>query len=228
MVILPTAKNDVIPAKAGIQRRASARHENQQVQHLSNIVQVISSLSLARVSRFRGNDVVCNRVAVLLTILFTLTACGFHPVYGGHGSDGSPVAEQLNQVAIDPIPDHPGQMLRNDLIDRIYGKGRPAQPIYHLSIKLRVVDEDIGVLANGTTSLADVHTIGDYALKDASGKVVANGTVESLSSYDKLTSIYSTLAAHDSALERSLRETSEQLTARLSLYFSERDATKKP
>ena len=165
---------------------------------------------------------------LVASALCLLTACGFHPVYGGHGSDGSPVAEQLNQVAIDPIPDRPGQMLRNDLIDRMYGKGRPAQPIYHLSIKLRVIDEDIGVLANGTTSLADVHVIGDYALKDASGKTVANGTVESLSSYDKLTSIYSSLAGHDSAAERSVREVSEQLTARLSLYFSERDATKKP
>ena len=163
-------------------------------------------------------------VPFLIPFFCLLAACGFHPVYGGHGSDGSPVSEQLNEVAIDPIPDHMGQMLRNDLIDRMYGKGRPAQPAYHLSVKLKLVDEDLGVLANATTSLADVQIFGDYALKDAQGKVLASGTVHSTSSYDKLVSIYSTLAAHDSAVERTVLEVSEQLTARLSLYFSEKDA----
>jgi LPS-assembly lipoprotein len=152
---------------------------------------------------------------------FPLSGCGFHPVYGAQGGDGSPVAEQLNQVAIDPIPDHPGQMLRNDLIDRMYGKGRPAQPLYHLAIKLRIAEEDLGTLVNATTSLAAIHTSGDYALKDANDKTLAHGTVVSTASYDKLGSMYGTVAAHDGAVERTIREVSEQLTARLSLYFSD-------
>jgi hypothetical protein len=63
--------------------------------------------------------------------LVCLLTCGrgFHAVYGSHGGSDSPVAEQLNQVAIDNIPDRQGQMLRNALIDRMYGKGRPLQPL---------------------------------------------------------------------------------------------------
>jgi LPS-assembly lipoprotein len=161
----------------------------------------------------------------LLGALTGLSACGFHSVYGGHSSDGSPVSEQLNQVAIDSIPDRTGQMLRNDLIDRMYGKGRPALPAYHLSVTLRTSQEDLGILANATTALAAVHAFGDYTLKDANGKTLTKGSAQSTASYDKLTSMYASQAAQDGALERTVREVSEQITARLSLYFSEKPTT---
>ena len=48
-------KNIVIPAKAGIQRRASARHKRQPIFQFDPL-RLICSLSLALDSRFRGND----------------------------------------------------------------------------------------------------------------------------------------------------------------------------
>jgi LPS-assembly lipoprotein len=153
---------------------------------------------------------------------FLLSGCSFQPVYGSHGGKGSPVAEQLSQVAIDPIPERPGQILRNDLIDNMYGKsGRPTQPAYHLKVKLNINEEDLGLLVNATAALAAVHTYGNYTLEDNNGKILASGTTHSTASYDKLTSEYSTLTARESALERTVHELSEQLTARVSLYFSE-------
>lgn len=164
-------------------------------------------------------------MCLLIPVLcFLFSGCGFHSVYGGHGDDGSPVAEQLSQVAVDPISERAGQMLRNNLIDRFYGKGRPAKPAYRLAVKLRVSEEDLGVLANATTALAAIHVYGDYVLRDAGGKTLASGTTHSTASYDKLTSQYATLAAHDGAIERTVREVGEQITGRLSLYFAERKA----
>jgi LPS-assembly lipoprotein len=130
----------------------------------------------------------------------------------------------MNQVAIDPMPDRPGQMLRNDLIDRMYGKGRPAQAAYHLGIKLRIAEEDLGLLTNATSALSGLHVYGDYALTDAGGKTVLSGGVHSMATYDKLSSQYATLAARDGAIERTMREVSEQITGRLSLYFAEQAA----
>ncbi len=158
---------------------------------------------------------------LLSAALLNLSACGFHSVYGSRNADGTPVAEQLAQVTIDPIPERAGQMLRNDLIDRMYGKGRPSLPTHHLIVKLKTTDEDLGTLANGTTALADIHTTATYELKDANGKTVSKGTTSSTAQYDKLTSEYATLAAHEGALERTVREVSEQLTGRISLYFAE-------
>ncbi len=160
-------------------------------------------------------------IAALLIGAFGLAACGFHPVYGSKSKDGAPIAEQMNQVAIDPIPERQGQLLRNDLIDRFYNKGRPSQPLYHLTVSISVSDEDLGLLTNATTSLAAVHTTGNYTLKDNKDKVILTGVARSTGTYDKLNSQYSTLAAHDSAVERTVQEVSEQITSRLSLYFAE-------
>ena len=154
-----------------------------------------------------------------------LSGCGFHSVYGSHSANGSTVSEELNKVAIDPIPEHVGQQLRNDLIDRFYGKGRPSQPLYHLSVKIGISEEDLGLLVNATAALAAVHVNGAYVLTDANGTELIRGDVTSSATYDKLTSQYGTLAARDSAVERTAREVSEQITARLSLYFAERPAT---
>ena len=75
--------------------------------------------------------------------LLTLAACGFSPIYGAHGNN-APVAAQLNQIAIASIAERQGQMLRNDLIDLMYVKGRPANPQYRLEVSLHSTEEEIG------------------------------------------------------------------------------------
>jgi LPS-assembly lipoprotein len=149
-----------------------------------------------------------------------LSGCGFSPIYGSHSGSGGPVAEQLSQIAIDSIPDRQGQILRNDLIDRMYGKGRPSQPLYHLSVKLHLNFEDTGILANTTATLTEVNTYGDYELKDLKDKVIVRGTAHSATSYSRLSDEYATLTAHDSAVQRTVDEVSNQIVNRLGLYFA--------
>ena len=156
----------------------------------------------------------------LLPILLLLTACGFHPIYGGATANG-PVSEQMAQVGIDGIPDHAGQMLRNDLIDRMYRKGRPSQALYHLGVKLHTNEEDVATLANSTATLTELNTYGDYVLTDAKGKEVLKGTAHSVTSYSRLNNQYATLVSHDDAIERTVGEVSEQIVNRLSLYFAD-------
>lgn len=161
--------------------------------------------------------------ARLVPLLCLLTACGFHTVYGTRSSDaGTPVAVALNEVAIDNIADRQGQILRNLLIDKMYGKGRPSLPNYTLSIKLRSTEEDLGILANAIATRSLMNTYGDYELKDLKGKSLMHGTAHSTTSYDKLNDQYGTLAAREDARQRTINEVSEQIVNRLSLYFSER------
>lgn len=163
--------------------------------------------------------ILMNLFALALVIL--LPACGFHPVYGGVSPDGTPVTDELSHVAIDPIPNQQGQMLRNYLIDRLNSRGRPSIIVYHLIVKVKISEEELGTLANGTTTLAAIHSSGDYTLTDANGKKLAGGSTSSVAQYDELANMYGTSAAHDSAIDRSMRELSEQLASRVSLYFSE-------
>ncbi len=164
------------------------------------------------------------RACFLLTVVcLVLSACGFHPIYGSHGADdGSPVAADLNSIAIDNIPDRNGQMLRNDLIDRMYGKDRSGQPLYTLHVKLHNSVEDLGILANATSTRELLNMYGDYTLVDAQGKTVLSGTAHSVASYDRLDQMYGTIAAQQDANERTIHEVSEQIVNRISLYFSEK------
>jgi LPS-assembly lipoprotein len=162
-------------------------------------------------------------LALLLLIPSLLAGCGFRPIYGSQSANGeSSVAMELNNIAIDNIPDRDGQMLRNDLIDHLYGKNRPSKPAYVLKITVRSTEEDLGILANATATRSLIDMYGDYSLLDAKGKVLLKGTAHSVASFDKLDQIFSTVAARQDAHQRTLNEMSEQIVNRLSLFFSER------
>ncbi len=160
-------------------------------------------------------------VCVLMSVFCLLiSGCGFHPIYGARDSD-SPVSEKLNDVAIENISDRYGQMLRNQLIDRMYGKGRPHNPAYHLDVHLRETEEGIGLLQNAITTLTELNLYADYSLKDAAGKEVVKGTAHAVATFNQLQQEYGTLAADEGAHQRSLNEIAEEIVERLSLYFSE-------
>ena len=131
------------------------------------------------------------------------------------------MAVALNNISIENIPDRNGQMLRNDLIDRMYGKNRPEKPLYTLKVTIRSGEEDLGILANATATRSLLNMYSDYSLQDAKGKQLLGGTAHSVASFDKLDQMYGTVVARQNAYERTLREVSEQIVNRLSLYFSE-------
>jgi LPS-assembly lipoprotein len=152
-----------------------------------------------------------------------LSACGFRPIYGSRGDEGgSPVVLDLNNVAIDNISDRNGQMLRNDLIDRLYGKNRPEKPLYMLKVRIHSSEEDLGILANATATRSLLNMYGDYSLQNAKGKELLKGSAHSVASFDKLDQMYGTMAARQDANRRTIHEIGEQIVNRLSLYFSER------
>ena len=157
-----------------------------------------------------------------LTLAFCLltTACGFHPLYEAR-DDRAPVTAELNDVAIDNISDRNGQMLRNDLIDKMYSKGRPENPRYRLTVVLRSAEEGIGLLPNATTSLTELNLYADYTLKDTNGKELVRATAHSIATFNQLEKEYGTLAANQNAYRRCIDEVSEQIVSRISLYFSE-------
>ena len=158
---------------------------------------------------------------LLLLAALLVAGCRFQPVYGTHSAGSSTVAD-LNNIAIDNIPDRNGQVLRNDLIDRMYGKDRSSQPAYRLQVTITHGEEDLGILANATATRSLLNLSSTYVLTDAKGKQILTGTAHSVASFDKLDQIYATVAARQDAYDRTLHEVSEQIVNRLSLYFAEK------
>ncbi len=73
-------------------------------------------------------------MAALLPVALALGGCGFRPLYGSRGN--APGAVELAAVTVGPIADRLGQILRNDLTERLSPLGESFEPRYRLDAKL--------------------------------------------------------------------------------------------
>lgn len=158
----------------------------------------------------------------LAVALPALSACGFKPVYGTAGTAaGTASAGELASVAVEPIPERSGQILRNLLIDRLYGKGRPVDPTWRLRVGLATAAEDLGIRRDATATRARLRLTANYELVDArSNQVVYRSFSRAIVSYNILEAQYGTLVAEQDAFERGLNELAEDIRTRLALYFA--------
>lgn len=170
------------------------------------------------------------RLALLVALaLPALAACGFKPVYGtmesaADGSAASAASAQLATVAIDPIPERNGQVLRNLLIDRMYREGRPGNPAWRLRTTLAVGKEDLGIQRDATATRKRLRLIANFELIDTkTNQVVYRSFSRSIVSFNVLQEQYGTLVAEQDAYDRGLNELAEDIRTRLALYFA-RDA----
>lgn len=173
-----------------------------------------------RHSRESGNPVSLFR-SFLLLFLLGLPACGFSPLYGSRGGDGSPVAEAISNIAIANIPNEHGQQLRNKLIDRFYFHGRPQKPSTTLTIFLGTSEADLGIQKDATASLSEVTLTASFSLTKQGEGSLLNSTAKSVVIYSKLDAQYGTLAAQRNAYDRAVSEVCEQIVNQISLYYAE-------
>lgn len=151
----------------------------------------------------------------LLGAVLLLAGCGLSPVYSG-GNASAP-AVLAAQVAIAPIPDRAGFLVRQALIDRI---GQPSEIVrYRLEIELD--DQIVGFGVRGDNSVArERRTLrARYRLVEAStNAVVVDATAGADAGIDRVSSNYAVVAAETTALERLSVEIARQIAARLALY----------
>lgn len=163
------------------------------------------------------------RRPLAIAALLLLAACGFQPMYGKLGRDSAApdTVTELNRVTIASIPDRPGQMLRNRLIDRFYHDGRPTDPLYDLTVKIRETETGLGIRRDATASRTRLDMVARYTLtRRADHKTLLDSTTRTSISFNQLDAQYATLTAREDARDRALSELSELITSRVALYFS--------
>lgn len=149
-----------------------------------------------------------------------LGACGFTPVYGTASQQGH-VGAALANVQIDPIGDRNGQILRNNLIDRFYTDGRPADPRYRLAVSVSAMEEELGIQKDATATRARLRLQASYELIDThNGQVVYRTFSRSVISFNLLDSQFAVLASRQDAYDRGLTELADDIRTRLALYFA--------
>lgn len=159
------------------------------------------------------------RATALAVCLAILGGCGFQPLYGQR--DRGSVAAELAAVKIKLIENRIGQQLHNFLLDRLNPRGKPATAIYDLIIKLKESKEELAIRKDETATRANLTLRAEYELRRAAtGEILVEGFIRSVTSYNIVDSDFATLSAESDARERAVREISEDIKVRLGIYFS--------
>jgi LPS-assembly lipoprotein len=154
------------------------------------------------------------------TALFA-AGCGFRPLYAEPEPGDTATVEQLAAVRIEPLPDRTGQQLHNFLRGALNPQGQPVSPAYRLEIKLTQRTEELALREDETATRANIILDSAFVLLSMSDEeVLYSGRSSAINSYNILDQEYSTIIAADDALERGLRQMSEDIKLRLAIYFS--------
>ena len=158
--------------------------------------------------------------AVFLCLV--VAACGFQPMYGSHGASKVVTASNESQVEIANIPDRDGQYLRNQLIDRLYLNGRPAEAPYVLSIQpLKSNLTNLGIRKDATSTRGMLQLDTTITLVErATGNIVLKRDERAVGGYNELDNQFATLVSAQSLTDHMLEEISDSIVTDINLYFT--------
>jgi LPS-assembly lipoprotein len=161
------------------------------------------------------------RVYFLVGILGILGSCGFQPLYGG--AKNQAINQELAHIQILRIESRTGHQLHNLLLDQLNPRGRSDEPLYTLNVRINASTENIGLKFDNVTTRAKLTLKAEFVLTNKrSGKALSKGSARSVNSYNISLSEYGRLITEIDAKKRAVREISDILKTRLSLYFLKR------
>ncbi|WP_170328096.1 LPS assembly lipoprotein LptE [Ruegeria arenilitoris] len=147
----------------------------------------------------------------LLLMPFALAACGFEPVYAPGGSGAA-----LNgQVAVSAPKSVDSYMLVQNLEQRL-GRSATSGSEYNLDVNVSTAFRAAAITTTNETNRYTIEGSANYALRsNATGQVIASGTVNNFVGYSAAGSTVSTLADERDARERLMVILSDQIIAEL-------------
>lgn len=152
---------------------------------------------------------------ILLPAALALAGCQLNPVYAG-GNASAP-ATLLADIAIAPIPERAGFMVRQALEDQ-FGLG-VASPRYRLEVALDDQITAFGVRGDSSAARERRTLRARYRLIDAAtGTVLVDDTAAADAGIDRVSSNFAVVAAETTALERLSTDIARQISARLARY----------
>jgi LPS-assembly lipoprotein len=154
-------------------------------------------------------------------LLLALSGCGFTPLYGNAQTQAGPQAA-LSQIAVALIPDRNGQMLRQDLQERLERDGTSISSHYDLYVTLVIYGNDIGIDQQSASTRSRQTGVAGWTLKaqDAAHTVIASGRAHSLDGFDVINQQFFAADEAREAAARRIDETlADQITQQLAVYF---------
>ncbi len=161
--------------------------------------------------------------AALAAGLLALAGCGFKPIYAVTENGAAP----LNQrIAIGEVraPEEIHPLIVNALADRIALKGDETAD-YELTVNAKEIAERLAVQIDATVTRYNYRLNANYALLDLRTGKTISGSAKAVTSYNIVSSQYSTLFAERTAREKSARTLAEEIERDLLLQLLDRPDT---
>lgn len=171
-----------------------------------------------------------SRKNIAVTALIALFAgCGFEPLYVEKKTSGdwyydnefdTGIIEEMASVKVELIQNRIGQLIRNDLLDKLSPKGQPQHPKYYLkvtNIKKQEIDQ---ALRNDITATRKkvIYTV-SYVLKNNEHSNLISGNSVAYLGYDILRDPYSTTFAQKKIEKNAAKIIANDISLRLGAYF---------
>lgn len=154
---------------------------------------------------------------ILLTLALTLTACGFTPL----NSKATLVDERTSTILIMPIADRPGQMLHNNLRNKLTPGGMPLTPDYKLVVTMTKASGAVGGRPTAQSTRSFLSYTAKFSLKDArNNRIIYSDTASSRVHYADYTRIYDTKSADDAAERNGLSLLADNIASAISLRLA--------
>jgi LPS-assembly lipoprotein len=156
--------------------------------------------------------------ACLAVLVLFLAACGFQPLYAEH--EVAVNQDNLAAIKVAPIKDRVGQILEWSLRDSLNPTDASVETRYTLRVTLTIGYVELGIQRDATSTRARVDVVANFQMVDANGKPVYTGRSQSSGYYNELNDAYNNEIASEGAIERALRQVSDDILARLALFLS--------
>lgn len=140
--------------------------------------------------------------------LMALGGCGFAPLYG----EGSAANALTGTIAYQTPSTVAGFRLRARLEERL---GRTTAQQYTLAVTLTIERDSVAISEEGDITRFTLPGTANYALRDSNGRAVAQGTVNSFTSYSATGTTVATEAAAEDAEARLAVILADLITTRL-------------
>lgn len=157
---------------------------------------------------------------VALATLLALAGCGFTPLYGGDA--GQSASARLDEVAVNNIPERPGQMLRISLESQLHMAGTPGTELYALNVSYGIATSDVGVLLDSATTRSRVMATAKWSLAPIGdpGHPLVTGTATGQDAANIIDQQYFALDLETDTLNQHLADTvAAEITIQLAAWF---------
>lgn len=167
-------------------------------------------------------------IAIVALVAF-ISGCGFEPLYVEKKSSSdwyynsefdTGIREEMASVKVELIQDRLGQLIRNDLLDKLTPKGTPTSPKYYLKVTKIKRDEIDQALRNDITATRKkvIYKV-YYVLQDKNHKQLLKGDSVAYLGYDILRDPYSTTFAQKKNEKNAAKIIANDISLRLGAYF---------